>query len=122
MTDQPPDFLPEYTSVPIGTGGLCKPAHRLFTGQRLTIVPGSQPYDSVVRAAAAAKEYVRQKLNPPITGERCDPEPDILGIEDWRRKNREQSDAERNRVFGQAQPSVIHRNGRDIKVERRKRA
>lgn len=83
-----PDFLPEYAQASIGAHYIGM--YRLFTNQKWQAVcdPSTKKaarYSSAIEAVAAAKEYVRAKLNPVIRSETKEPERDVLGLKDWLR-------------------------------------
>lgn len=107
------DFLPEYTFVPIGGG--YRPAYRLFVGKPLVMVPGAEPLPTATQAVNAAKEYVREKLNPPIRAEQVEVVQDVLGVDAWHRERAGQAARDQQEAFGS-----IFKRGREIKVERRK--
>lgn len=109
------DFLPEYTMVP--AGALYRPAYRLFVGQPLHLVPGVEPCVSVSAAVNAAKAYVREKLNPPIRVQHADIVTDVLGVDAWHQERAEQRARDQEQVLG-----AIVVKGRQVKVERRRRA
>lgn len=107
-------FLPEYSFVPVPGG--YKPAYRLFVDKPLHIVPGSVAVASTVQATALAKEYVRERLNPPIRSEVMVDIQDELGVDQWRREKAQQAIEEQQSVLG-----AIIIKGRQIEVETKRR-
>lgn len=108
------DFLPEYTSVPTGSG--YRPAYRLFVGAPLRLVPNAGIETSSVKATAAAKAYVRRKLNPDIRASQESESPDPLGISGWLEDRAGEADRRQEQAFG-----AIYRRGRKIVIEKRRR-
>lgn len=108
------DFLPEYTYLPIGA--LYRPAYRLFVGQPLHLVPSVEPCVTVSAAINAAKDYVREKLNPPIRVEHAEMVADVLGVDAWHQERAERRARDQEQVLG-----AIVIKGRQVKVERRRR-
>lgn len=109
------DFLPDYTYLPIGS--LYRPAYRLFVGQPLHLVPNVEPCTTASAAVKAAKAYVRERLNPPIRAQHAEIVSDVLGVDAWHQERAEQRARDQEQVLG-----AILVKGRQVKVERRRRA
>lgn len=88
-----PDFPPEYGHMSLN--GQYAALYRLFTNQSWRHVCNPETkkpllFDSVGKAITAAKEHVRNKLNPdlrtaePVVDEDDKALQDVLGIEQWR--------------------------------------
>lgn len=112
-------FLPDYRAVPTSKGW--RPSYRLFEGQKEKLVPykgGPRFFDTAEEARAAAREYLRPHLNPPLAAGEIPLEQELSEIEQWRREKAEQEEAERRKVFGEMPTKVVFtRSGRAVEVE-----
>lgn len=109
------DFLPEYHYLPVAGG--YRPAYRLFAGKPFRLVPDSLPLPTVSQAIAAAKEYVKGKLNPEIRCEKAAEGVDPLGVAEWHEQRAARAAHDQEAALG----AVIVK-GRQVKIERRRRA
>lgn len=105
-------FLPEFNAVPVRGG--YRGSYRLFDSQPFRFIPGCEPYPTAGRALEAAKDYVRERLNPPIRGEVTEAR-DVLGIQQWHEQRAARAAAEQEQALG-----AIVVKGRQVKVERRR--
>lgn len=111
-----PDFLPDYSSMPVN--GRYRPLFKLLSTDNWRFVrKDGKPVevDTAGQAIEAAKECVRQILNPEIRAEKAEVVSDVLGVEEWRREKAERTAGDQETVLG----AVIIR-GRQVKVERRR--
>lgn len=113
------DFLPE-TSTQTMVGGV-RGLYRLFAEQSFRPVcdPKTKKailFKSATEAIAAAKEVLRRKLNPDlkaIAPEEPEADPDILGIEEWRKKQQEHTAVVRALKNGKNhRPVIVERKAR----------
>lgn len=112
-------FLPQADVATVGPDSF-KPIFRWWREDDFRFVPGSKATPSRTAARTAAEDYLAAGLNKQLGGP-VEPEADILGIDDWRQRKAETAATERERVFGSEQ-TAIYRNGREIRIERRRRA
>ncbi|WP_379069281.1 hypothetical protein ACHMW4_04115 [Mesorhizobium sp. UC22_110] len=111
-----PDFLPDYSSMP--ANGRYRPLFKLLSTDNWRFVRrDGKPIevDTARQAIEAAKECVRQILNPEIRAEKAEAIADVLGVEEWRRERAAQAAGDQEAVLG----AVIVR-GRTVKIERRR--
>ena len=113
-------FLPQADAIPMG-GDRYRPVYRWHREDDFKFVPGSQAMRGRTAARRAGEDYLVSGLNKQLGGP-VEPDGDVLGIEDWKQRKAEDATAERDRVFGTEMPAAIYRNGREIKIERRRRA
>lgn len=111
-----PDFLPDYSSMPVN--GRYRPLFKLLSTDNWRFVrKDGAPVecDTAHQAIEAAKECVRQILNPEIRSEKAEAIADVLGVDQWRRERAERTAGDQEAVLG----AVIVR-GRTVKIERRR--
>ena len=104
-------FLPEFKTVPVRGG--YRGSYRLFDSQPFRFIPGCEPYPTATQALTAAKDYVRERLNPPIRGEVTEAK-DVLGLSAWHLEKAAQRAAEQEQALG----AIVVR-GRTVKIERK---
>lgn len=117
-------FLPQADCIPIG-GDRYRPVYRWHREDDWRVVPRSIPVAGRSAARKAAEDFLAAAMN----NGRTQAEPPSTGLETalagnvvaWRNQKL-QATAERDRVFGTEMPAAIYRNGREIKIERRRRA
>lgn len=115
MSDAP-DFLPDYSSMPVN--GRYRPLFKLLSTDNWRFVrKDGKPVelDTAGQAIEAAKECVRQILNPEIRAEKAEQIADVLGVQEWRQRKAAQAAGDQEAVLG----AVIVR-GRTVKIERRR--
>jgi len=108
------DFLPDYRAVPTSKGW--RPSVCRFVGEREKLVPyegGPRYFATKDEAVEAAKEYMRQSLNPPIRAEKA--EADTLGRAQWHIERAARAAEQQEQALG----GIISRR-RLIKIERRR--
>ena len=111
-----PDFLPDYSSMPVN--GRYRPLFKLLSTDNWRFVrKDGKPIEveTAGQAIEAAKECVRQILNPEIRAEKAEAIADVLGVEEWRRARAERTAGDQEAVLG----AVIIR-GKTVRVERRR--
>ncbi|TPN44439.1 hypothetical protein FJ981_27985 [Mesorhizobium sp. B1-1-4] len=105
------DFLPEFKIVPAKGGGYLA-SYRLFDGVPFKLIPGDVKA-TAGQALNAAKDYVRQKLNPPIRREIA--AKDVLGVQQWHEARAARQAEQQEQALG-----AIIVKGKQVKVERRR--
>lgn len=112
------DFLPQYIAEETENGW--RAYVRRFDGEKPIPVPKApRLFATADEARAAAREYLRPHLNPPITAAEIPLEQELSEVEKWRREKAEQAEAERKAVFKDAPAETIFaKGGRQVQVER----
>ncbi|TPM37038.1 hypothetical protein [Mesorhizobium sp. B2-3-2] len=105
-------FLPEFNAVPVRGG--YRGSYRLFDSQPFRFIPGCEPFTTAGQALQAAKDYVRERLNPPIRGEVTEAR-DVLGIAQWHEQRAARQAEQQEQALG-----AIIVKGKQVKVERTK--
>lgn len=106
------DFLPEFNAVPVRGG--YRGSYRLFDSQPFRFIPGCEPFMTAGQALNAAKDYVRERLNPPIRCEVTEAK-DVLGLAEWHEQRAAREAAQQEQALG----AIVVR-GRQVKIERRR--
>ncbi|MGE0231413.1 MAG: hypothetical protein AB7O39_03255 [Flavobacteriaceae bacterium] len=113
------DYFPEYKAM--YAGGAWRGLYRYFDNSNWRTVwkdGREQTFPTSLEALKAAKEKLRERLNPKIEIEHIEPDPDPLGIASWRSEKASAAVMERNEAFG---PLAIRRGGKSVPVERKRR-
>lgn len=117
-------WLPEADSRPDGYGRH-RPVFRWYREANWKFVPGKETYPSAKAAREAAQDYLAAAMN----AGRPEAENVCTGLETrlagnvlaWCQQKSESAEAERIKVFGSDGPSTVMSNGREVKIERRRR-
>ncbi|WP_018428235.1 hypothetical protein [Hoeflea sp. 108] len=112
------EFLPDYSHMP--WNGRYRPLFKLFATERWRYVrKDGAPVecDTAGQAIEAAKECVRRILNPTIYSERTAVVEDVLGVAAWHEQRAARAANDQEAVLG-----AIVVKGRQVKIERRRRA